>query len=124
VNRPRSAARLDRRGDCRQIAGHSRRADAIGEPAARDREQQPMSDTTRKSGRINWAHLVTVGSAAVIVGTMILVLGFATGWALAGMFGLGEVGTLVLEAIFIVIAAAGAVTFWRLAVKAEPIFDR
>ena len=83
-----------------------------------------MSDTARKPARINWTNLLTVGSACVLVGAMILALGFATGWALAGAFGLGDIGTRQLEAIFVVIAIVGVVAFWRSAVRIEPVIER
>ena len=82
-----------------------------------------MSDT-KKPGRINWPNLITVGSAAILIGTMIVGLGLATGWALAGMLGLGDIGALVLEVLFVGLAAAGLVAFWRMAVRVEPVVDR
>jgi hypothetical protein len=83
-----------------------------------------MTEAAEKRRRINWTNLLTVGSAAVLVGAMILALGFSTGWALAGMLGLGEIGIWVLEAIFVGVAAAGTAAFWRLAARAEPIVER
>jgi hypothetical protein len=83
-----------------------------------------MNEATPKSGRINWQNLVTVGSAAVLIGTMVIGLGLATGWAIAGMLGLGEIGTYVIEALFVGIAAASIVSFWRTAMRVEPIVER
>jgi len=83
-----------------------------------------MTETARKPARINWTNLLTVGSACVLVGAMILGLGLATGWALAGMFGLGDIGAWVLEAIFGGIALVGIVAFWRMAVRVEPVIER
>ena len=83
-----------------------------------------MSETARKPARINWTNLLTVGSACVLVGAMILALGFATGWALAGMFGLGEIGAWVLEVFFGGVALVGLVAFWRMAVRVEPVIER
>ncbi|HEX5778904.1 MAG TPA: hypothetical protein VFY21_08690 [Xanthobacteraceae bacterium] len=83
-----------------------------------------MSETARKPARINWTNLLTVGSACVLVGAMILGLGLATGWALAGMFGLGDIGAWVLEAFFGGVALVGIVAFWRMAVRVEPVIER
>ena len=83
-----------------------------------------MSDAAKKPVRINWTNLVTVGSACILVGAMIVGLGLATGWALAGMLGLGEIGAWVLEALFAAVAVVGIVAFWRMAVRVEPIVDR
>lgn len=83
-----------------------------------------MNETARKPARINWTNLLTVGSACVLVGAMILALGVATGWALAGMFGLGEIGAWVLEIFCAGIALVGIVAFWRMAVRVEPVIER
>jgi hypothetical protein len=74
--------------------------------------------------RINWLNLTTVGSAAILVGTMIFGLAYATGWALGGFLGLGDLGAYFFEGIFLVIAAAGLIAFLRSALKAEPIVER
>jgi hypothetical protein len=55
---------------------------------------------------------------------MVIGLGLATGWAIAGMLGLGEIGTYVIEALFVGIAAASIVSFWRTAMRVEPIVER
>ena len=66
-----------------------------------------MSETAKRSGRINWTNLMTVGSACVLVGAMMLVLGFSTGWALAGILGL-EVGPTMGP--FVPVSTANGVT--------------
>ena len=83
-----------------------------------------MTNATQKPGRINWPNLITVVSAAILVGTMIAGLGVATGWAIAGMLGLGEIGTSILVALFIGMALLGVVAFWRSATRVEPIVER
>jgi hypothetical protein len=83
-----------------------------------------MTDAVRRRGRINWTNLVTVASACVLVGAMILALGFATGWAVAGVFGVGEIGTRIIEAVFVGVAIVGVVAFWRSATRVEPVIER
>jgi hypothetical protein len=83
-----------------------------------------MNDAKRKPTRINWTNLLTVGSACVLVGAMILALGFSTGWAVAGALGLGEIGTRIIEALFVGIAIVGVVAFWRSATRIEPVIER
>lgn len=73
--------------------------------------------------RINWLNLSTVVSAGILVGTMIFGLAYATGWALGGIFGLGELGAYFFEAVFFVIAASGLIAFLRAAVRADPILN-
>ena len=82
-----------------------------------------MTNATRKPGRIVWTNLVTVASAAVLIGTMIVGLGLATGWAIAGALGLGEIGTYVIEALFVAVAAVVIVAFWRTASRIEPVVE-
>jgi hypothetical protein len=60
-------------------------------------------------------HPLTVISATVLVGVEVLVAGVAGGWALAGMFGLGEIGAWVLEAAGAALALYFVVGFWRAA---------
>lgn len=74
--------------------------------------------------RINWVNLTTVGSAAILVGTMIFGLAYATGWALGGFLNLGDLGAYFFEGVFLLIAAAGLLAFLRSAMAAEPIFER
>jgi hypothetical protein len=50
--------------------------------------------------RINWLNLTTVGSAAILVGTMIFGLAYATGWALGGFLGLGDIGAYFFRGRF------------------------
>lgn len=83
-----------------------------------------MNEATMKQGRIIWPNLITIVSLAILIGTMIVGLGLATGWAIAGALGLGEIGTYVIEALFVVVAAAVIVSFWRLATRIEPVVER
>jgi hypothetical protein len=72
---------------------------------------------------INWLNLSTVGSAGIMVGTMIFGLAYATGWALGGILGLGDLGAYFFEALFFVIASVGLIAFLRAAVRADPILE-
>jgi hypothetical protein len=73
--------------------------------------------------RVNWLNLVTVVSAGILLGTIVIALGLATGWALAGLFSLGDIGAYVLQAIFTLIGLAGIAAFLRSAARVEPIFE-
>jgi hypothetical protein len=83
-----------------------------------------MTESARASGRVNWINLVTVVSAAILIGTEIVGVGLATGWAIAGMFGLGDIGAYVLEALFGLGALAIVVAFVRAAARIEPFIER
>jgi hypothetical protein len=71
----------------------------------------------------NAKNALTVISATILVGVEILVAGVAGGWALAGMFGLGEIGAWVLEAAGAALALYFVAGFWRAANRVEPVID-
>jgi hypothetical protein len=83
-----------------------------------------MTEQARRPARILWANVVTVLSAAVLIGTVIVGTGFATGWAIAGMLGLEEVGTTIVEALFVAAATAVVIAFVRYAMRIEPFVER
>jgi hypothetical protein len=72
---------------------------------------------------MNPKNTLTVISATVLVGVEVLVAGVAGGWALAGMFGLGEIGAWVLEAAGAALALYFVVQFWRSANRVEPVIS-
>lgn len=83
-----------------------------------------MNDAVQKRGRINWPNLITIASAAILIGVEVIGIGIATGWALATLFGLGKTIEAVLMAIFALAAAYFTWSFVRNAAKIEPIVER
>jgi hypothetical protein len=83
-----------------------------------------MNEAARKPGRILWANVITVLSAAILLGTVIIGTGLATAWALAGMLGFKGLAANAIELLFAVIAAAGVVAFVRAAARVEPFVER
>jgi hypothetical protein len=83
-----------------------------------------MAEGAAQSLRVNWTSFITVISAAILIGTEIVGAGLATGWAIATMLGLGDLGAWVLEALFAIAALAVVVTFVRAATRIEPIVER
>jgi hypothetical protein len=83
-----------------------------------------MAEQGRSGGRVNWANTITVGSAAILIGTEIIGTGLAAGWAVAGFFALGDIGAYVLEALFGLGALAVVVAFVRAAARIEPLVER
>ena len=81
-----------------------------------------MSETASASRRVNWTNLTTVMSAAILIGTEIVGAGFAAGWAIAGLFGLGSIGAYVLQGLFGLLACYIIFNFVRRAAKIEPFF--
>lgn len=83
-----------------------------------------MNDAVQKPARINWPNLITIVSAAILIGVEVIGIGIATGWALATLFGLGKMVEAVLMGIFGLSAAYFTWSFVRNAAKIEPIVER
>ena len=70
-----------------------------------------MEQTAQKRNRrILWRNVLTVTSAAILIGAEVFGAGFAAGWAFAFLFNLGEYGVPILQGIFMLI---GAIVMWR-----------
>jgi len=74
-----------------------------------------------KSGQINLKNLVTLASVGVLVGTEFLGVALAAGWAIAGLFQLGNTIALVLMAAFGLISLYALFEFMKRAISLEPI---
>ena len=70
---------------------------------------------------INWTNALTLISVAVLVGTELVGAGAAAGWAIGGLFQIGDLLTHALEAILILLALVGLFYFVRAALRHEPI---
>ena len=82
------------------------------------REQAFLSATTKP---INWTNALTLLSVAMLVGTELIGAGVAAGWAIGGLFGLGEPITHILEGLLVLSALTGLYYFLRAAQAQEPI---
>lgn len=66
-------------------------------------------------------NMITILSLMVLVGTEVFAAAIAAGWALAGLFDLGDTVGHVLMAVFSLLAAWIMLQLWRRAIKAEPL---
>jgi hypothetical protein len=82
---------------------------------------QPSSIASR---RIIWPTVVTVISAAILIGAEVFGAAFAGGWALAILFGLGETGTHILQAVLFGLGVLIMAAFIRAAQRIEPFTRR
>lgn len=73
-----------------------------------------------QSRRIVWAHVLTVVSAAILIGAEVFGAAFAAGWAFAILFQLGENGARLLQAVFFLCGIAVMAQFIRAARRVEP----
>ena len=70
---------------------------------------------------INWTNAATLISVAILVGTELIGAGAAAGWAIGGLFQLGETITHALEGLLVTTALVGLFFFLRAALAHEPI---
>jgi len=83
------------------------------------------ADTTSKPARqINWQSVITVISAAILIGAEVFGAAFAGGWALAILFGLGDGGAHILQAVLFALGVFVMVGFIRGAQRVEPFTKR
>jgi hypothetical protein len=81
---------------------------------------QPSSSAPR---RIVWESVITVLSAAVLIGAEVFGAAFAGGWALANLAGLGEYAPYAQLLLFLA-GVAVMVGFIRNGMKVEPFMTR
>jgi membrane protein implicated in regulation of membrane protease activity len=80
--------------------------------------EKPVETPRRR--QINWLSVLTVMSAAILIGAEVFGAAFAGGWALAGLFHLGDYGGYALQSVFFLIGLAIMASFIRAARKVEP----
>ncbi|HEX8168503.1 MAG TPA: hypothetical protein VF601_22300 [Beijerinckiaceae bacterium] len=69
-------------------------------------------------------NLLTVVSVLILIGTEVFGVALAAGWALAGLFELGDTVGHILMALFSLAALYVVYLLWRRAVHIEPIRGR
>lgn len=73
---------------------------------------------------IAWPSVITVISAAILIGAEVFGAAFAGGWALAILFGLEDTGAHILQVILFAIGVAIMIGFVRGARQVEPFTRR
>ena len=73
--------------------------------------------------RIVWSSVVTVISAAILIGAEVFGAAFAGSWAIANLFALGTLGARVLDGLFMACGVAVMVQFVSAAHHVEPFAD-
>jgi hypothetical protein len=82
-----------------------------------------MSDLS-KDRKIVWIHVLTVMSAAILIGAEVFGAAFAGSWALSNLIGLGPTGALILDITFVLLGVVVMIQFVRAAQKVEPFTTR
>ena len=70
---------------------------------------------------VNWTNALTLISVGVLVGTELVGAGASAGWAIGGLFQIGDLATHGLEIFLILLALVGLFYFLRAALRHEPI---
>lgn len=85
-----------------------------------------MLDTVSKPAnrRIVWQSVITVLGATVLIGAEVFGAAFAGGWALANLFGLGDVGEYIVTGAFLLLGMVVMVQFVRSGMTVEPFTTR
>ncbi len=76
------------------------------------------------SRRIVWLNVVTVISAAILIGAEVFGAAFAGSFALATLFDLGGIGQRILDGVFVLCGIAIMAQFIRNAHRIEPFTAR
>ena len=71
---------------------------------------------------LNTGNLLTVVSVVVLVGAEVFGIAIAAGWAVAGLFELGDAIGYALMAIFSLLGLYAMLVLWRRAVEVEPLW--
>ena len=74
--------------------------------------------------RIIWLHVLTVVSAAILIGAEVFGAAFASSWAIATLFDLGSLGQRILDGVFVLCGIAVMAQFIRSAHRIEPFTAR
>ena len=77
-------------------------------------------ENTNGNRRIAWQNVLTVFSAAILIGAEVFGAAFAGSWAIANLLALGPVGAHALDAAFVLIGIFVMVQFVRAAQRVEP----
>jgi hypothetical protein len=81
-------------------------------------ESPTLAQTNRS---LNWRNLITIVSVLILIGTEVFGVAFAGGWAIAGLFGLGDTVGYVLMGLFSLLGLWAMLGLWRHSVAIEPI---
>jgi hypothetical protein len=83
-----------------------------------------MAAEATKGRQIVWLNVLTVVSAAILIGAEVFGAAFAGSWAIANLFGLGPVWAKILDGLFLLCGAAIMWQFVRFARRIEPFTSR
>lgn len=71
----------------------------------------------------NWRNVITVVSIMILVGAELFGVAISAGWAIAGLFELGNIVGYVLMGLFSLLAIYFLVNLWRRSIAVEPLAE-
>ena len=77
-----------------------------------------------QNSRTRWGSFWTIVSVMILVGAEVFGVALAAGWAIAGLFELGDVVSYVLMGLFSLIGLYVMILLWRRAIQVEPIGEK
>jgi nitric oxide reductase large subunit len=83
-----------------------------------------MQPSSARRREIIWPSVVTVISAAILIGAEVFGAAFAGGWALAILLGLNDTSAHILQAVLFALGVLIMVGFIRAAQRIEPFTRR
>jgi hypothetical protein len=87
-------------------------------------ENMSLQPSPTGARQIVWPSVVTVISAAILIGAEVFGAAFAGGWALAILFGLDDTGAHILQAVLFAVGVFIMIAFIRAAQRVEPFTRR
>ena len=88
-----------------------------------DATNTPSPAPASRKRQIHWLNVLTVISAAILIGAEVFGAAFAGSWALATLFELGSFGARVLDVLLLLVGLAVMVQFVRNAHQIEPFTE-
>ena len=70
---------------------------------------------------LRWDNLLTVVSVMILIGAEVFGVAIAAGWAISGLFELGDAVGYALMGVFSLLGLYAMLVLWRRAVQIEPI---
>lgn len=71
--------------------------------------------------QINWRNVTTIVSVAILVGTELIGMTWAAGWAIGGLLDFPPIFRILFEIVGGALGAVGLYYFVRAALKVEPL---
>ena len=75
---------------------------------------------TPRGKRIKWLNVLTVVSAAILIGAEVFGAAFAGSWAISSLMSIGSFGARILDGLFVLCGIFVMVQFVRAARHVEP----